>query len=341
MRLPPARVVRAWRESPNLAQLLPEVRSIANAHSELRWISEYVREKLTDRAAKGMKVSDNDVQMMINRLCYLRGQKGFPLQYLLGSQPFGDSLDIQCRRGVLIPRWETEEWGIKVAQGIRRSHPFFTEVQRDSDYTQVSVDNAISEHEIQTFGVLDLCTGTGCLALLFAEQLRPPKAKFVYVEGVDKSPTAIELARLNRGNNARAFEGYGTAVVFTTADILSFDITTDQFDIIIANPPYISEERYHSSQHITRSVRNFEPRLALLGGPEFYRRIFQLAREGEVPAVVCEIADEEQLREIVEECVDDEWVAGGIRDSAGVARAIIAWRKESSAWSWMKQLIDV
>ncbi|KAK9319493.1 S-adenosyl-L-methionine-dependent methyltransferase [Lipomyces orientalis] len=324
MRLPPAWIVRAWRESPNLAQLLPEVRSIANARTELRWISEYVHEKLTDRAAKGMKVSDNDAQRMIGRLCYLRGQKGFPLQYLLGSQPFGDSLDIQCRRGVLIPRWETEEWGIKVAQGIHRSHPFFTEVPRDS--TQAGVDTAVSEHEIQTFSVLDLCTGTGCLALLFAEQLRPPKAKFVYLEGVDKSPTAIELARLNRGINARNLEGYGTTVVFTIADILSFDIASDQFDIIIANPPYISEERYHSSQHISRTVRKFEPRLALLGGVEFYRRIFQLAREGEVPAVVCEIADEEQLREIVEECVDDEWAAGGMRDSAGVARAIIAWR---------------
>ncbi|ODQ73179.1 hypothetical protein LIPSTDRAFT_43793, partial [Lipomyces starkeyi NRRL Y-11557] len=282
-RLPPTIVTRAWRESSNLAQLLPEVRTIAGARTELRWITEYVEEKMTDQASKGIK-------------------KGVPLQYLLGSQPFGDSLDIKCRRGVLIPRWETEEWGIKIAQGIRRNHP-------------------------QTFKVLDLCTGTGCLALLFAEQLRAPMAKSVYVEGVDRSRAAIDLARLNRAINARAFEKYGTSVVFTGADIFYFDIASDQFDIIIANPPYVSEEHYYSPRYTTRSVRRFEPKLALLGGLEFYRRILQLAREGAVPAVVCEVADQEQLQDIVDECVDDGWSAGGMSDSAGVVRTIIAWRK--------------
>ncbi|KAK9387745.1 S-adenosyl-L-methionine-dependent methyltransferase [Lipomyces mesembrius] len=343
MRLPPTIVTRAWRESSNLAQLLPEARTIASARTELRWITEYVEENMTDQAGKGMKVSDSDFQDKISRLCYLRGQKGVPLQYLLGSQPFGDSLDIKCRRGVLIPRWDTEEWGIKIAQGIRRNHPFFTTAQSDVDELteEAGTDTYVSETETRTFKVLDLCTGTGCLALLFAEQLRAPMAKSVYVEGVDSSLAAIDLARLNRAINARAFEKYGTSVVFTGADIFYFDIASDQFDIIIANPPYVSEEHYYSPQYTTRSVRRFEPKQALLGGIEFYRRILQLAREGAVPAVVCEIADQEQLQDIVDECVDDGWAAGGMSDSAGVVRTIIAWRKELSGWSWMKQLIDV
>ncbi|KAK9373923.1 S-adenosyl-L-methionine-dependent methyltransferase [Lipomyces chichibuensis] len=344
MRLPPTTVTRAWRESSNLAQLLPEVRTIAGARTELRWIIEYVEERLTDQAGKGMKVSDSDFQNKVSRLCYLRGQKGVPLQYLLGSQPFGDSLDIKCRRGVLIPRWETEEWGIKIAQGIRRNHPFFAAAKPsdvDKSTEQADTYTNISESESQTFKVLDLCTGTGCLALLFAEQLRAPMAKSVYVEGVDRSLAAIYLARLNRATNARAFEKYGTSVVFTAADIFCYDIASYQFDIIIVNPPYVSEEHYYSPRYTTRSVRRFEPKQALLGGLEFYRRILQLAREGAVPAVVCEIADREQLRAIVDECVDDGWTTGGMRDSAGAVRTIIAWRKEFSGWSWMKQLIDV
>ncbi|KAK9356715.1 S-adenosyl-L-methionine-dependent methyltransferase [Lipomyces doorenjongii] len=343
MRLPPTIVTRAWRESFNLAQLLPEARTIATARTELRWITEYVEEKMTDQAGKGMKVSDSDFQDKISRLCYLRGQKGVPLQYLLGSQPFGDSLDIKCRRGVLIPRWETEEWGIKIAQGIRKNHPFFTTAESDGDELteEAGTDTDVSETASQTFKVLDLCTGTGCLALLFAEQLRAPMAKSVYVEGVDSSLDAIDLARLNRAMNARAFERYGTSVVFTGADIFYFDIASDQFDIIIANPPYVSEEHYCSPRYTSRSVRRFEPKQALLGGIEFYRRILQLAREGAVPAVVCEIADQQQLQDIVDECVDDGWAAGGMSDSAGVVRTIIAWRKELSGWSWMKQLINV
>ncbi|KAK9368979.1 S-adenosyl-L-methionine-dependent methyltransferase [Lipomyces kononenkoae] len=337
MRLPQAILTRAWRESANLAQLLPEVRTIESARSELRWITEYVHEKMTDRASKGIKVSEGDLQNKISHLCYLRGQKGFPLQYLLGSQPFGDSLEIKCRRGVLIPRWETEEWGIKVAQAIRRSHPFFTAGAQEDLDPGTDIPSEATGH---TFKVLDLCTGTGCLALLFAEQLRAPTVKSVYVEGVDISQNAVDLARRNRSINVGQFEQYGTSVVFTRADMFALDVASDHFDIIIANPPYVSEEHYYSCRHTTRSVRRFEPKQALLGGIDFYRRIFQLAREGAVPAVVCEVADQEQLQEIVDECIDDGWDAGGMSDSAGVARTVIAWRKELSAWSWMKQLID-
>ncbi|KAK9237258.1 S-adenosyl-L-methionine-dependent methyltransferase [Lipomyces kononenkoae] len=335
MRLRPGIITRAWRESSNLAQLVPEVRTIESARSELRWITEYVHEKMTDRASKGMKVSESDLQSKISHLCYLRGQKGFPLQYLLGSQPFGDSLDIKCRRGVLIPRWETEEWGIKIAQAIRRSHPFFTAGARegvDQLSAETGSEMTVSETRSPTFKVLDLCTGTGCLALLFAEQLRPPMGKSVYVEGVDISQNAVELARRNRAINAGVFEQYGTSVVFTYADIFALDISSDHFDIIIANPPYVSEEHYYSCRHTTRSVRRFEPKHALLGGIDFYRKIFQLAREGAVPAVVCEVADQWQVDEIVEECIDDELEATRMSDSAGTVRTVIAWRKESSAW---------
>lgn len=130
MRILPAVKILARRESPYLPLLLPTLRDIDSARRELRWIAEHFH----DRAADGLAVETNSQQKIklksslyrkIWKACFLRGYKGVPLQYILGSQPFGDSLDIICRPGVLIPRWETEEWGVKIARGIRQYHPFF------------------------------------------------------------------------------------------------------------------------------------------------------------------------------------------------------------------------
>lgn len=92
-RLAPSLFWRARREiSPMATLLLPACRDLQSAANELRWIREHVRD--TSSPIPG--------GLRLWWLCEKRG-KGVPLQYVLGTQPFGD-LEIQCRPGVLIPR---------------------------------------------------------------------------------------------------------------------------------------------------------------------------------------------------------------------------------------------
>jgi methylase of polypeptide subunit release factors len=74
------------------AQLLPACRDLESAANELRWIREHVQDT-TSPIPAGLRIW---------KLVEKRG-RGIPLQYVLGTQPFGD-LEIKCRPGVLIPR---------------------------------------------------------------------------------------------------------------------------------------------------------------------------------------------------------------------------------------------
>ncbi|KAK7204715.1 S-adenosyl-L-methionine-dependent methyltransferase [Myxozyma melibiosi] len=328
MRIPPAIKLIARKESPFLPLLLPTLRDLDSARRELRWITEH----FTEKAGSSRK----DAGLMIRRACYLRGVKSYPLQYILGSQPFGESLDIKCRRGVLIPRWETDEWGMKVASGIRRYHPLFTESkQLSSDFT-----------------VLDLCTGSGCLALLFAEQLGHSNKK-CHITGIDVSDKAYALANENLYANKHVIKD-NVSVSFAQCDIFSTEmnrLVDSDVDIVISNPPYVSEDNYNSAAHTESSVRKYEPRLALIGGVEFYKRIFEIATLRHAKAVVCELADEQQFNDILaatdgilnhQQQHKSSWNVGAMHDGAGVVRTIIAWRRDADKeWGWLRNLVNI
>ncbi|KAK9467302.1 S-adenosyl-L-methionine-dependent methyltransferase [Lipomyces arxii] len=321
MRLPRSLMLAAKRESPNLLLLLPELRELSSARSELRWITDHVHEKAADAVGRGVR--------------------GVPLQYLLGNQPFGESLDILCRPGVLIPRWETEEWGMALSQAIKRHHPFFVKPSVSGSNSVSDSNSSVADDVIK---VLDLCTGTGCLALLLAQQLQPPAKHSVQITGVDISPTAVALAKRNRLRNFGQID-HNVSVTFLQDDVFTFHTPDEYFDLVIANPPYISEEHYNSSYHVLQSVRRHEPKLALVGGVEFYDRIIAIANAAHAKAVACEIADEDQLREIQSTCFSDTsdvWNTGAMRDSAGVIRTFLAWRNDCNKdWGWMSQLLDI
>lgn len=95
--MPRLRPLLFWRArgeiSPLAAQLLPACRDLQSATNELRWIREHV------------KASPSPIPgtLRVWQLVEKRG-RGIPLQYVLGTQPFGD-LEIKCRAGVLIPRY--------------------------------------------------------------------------------------------------------------------------------------------------------------------------------------------------------------------------------------------
>lgn len=111
--------------------------------------------------------------------------------------------------------------------------------------------------------VVDACTGTGCIACALAK--RVPGASIV---ATDFSAAALELAR----ENARALDA---AVEFRQADLLA-GLPEAGADLVVTNPPYVATAEI---ARLDRTVRAFEPHLALDGGPDGLRTISRLVAE--------------------------------------------------------------
>lgn len=109
--------------------------------------------------------------------------------------------------------------------------------------------------------ILDMCTGSGCVAVSVAKAL---KGKNVIVSAADVSDAAVMLAKENAALN-------DVTVHFTVSDL--FKNVRGRFNIIVCNPPYIKSGEIPALQ---REVREYEPKVALDGGDdglEFYRRL--------------------------------------------------------------------
>lgn len=151
-----------------------------------------------------------------------------PLQHLTGRQEFM-GLDFQVGPQVLIPRPETELLVERLLPLVRGKR------------------------------VLELGTGSGCIAISLAVLGRPER-----VDAIDLSPEALQIA----GENARRQQA---KVSFWQSDL--FEKVSERYDIIVSNPPYISSGEVEC---LMPEVREHEPRLALDGGEDgldYYRRI--------------------------------------------------------------------
>lgn len=168
--------------------------------------------------------------------------KGRPVQYVIGHQEFC-GLNIEVKEGVLIPRPETEElveWATQRAKKFDRPR------------------------------ILDVCTGSGCIALALAH-----KIKGADVTAVDISEEALAIARQNG-------ERLQLEVDFLQDDALAHlpKIAGQEFDIVVSNPPYIpSSER----RAMHTNVVNYEPEIALFVDDNdplvFYREIARTAKK--------------------------------------------------------------
>ena len=147
-----------------------------------------------------------------------------PIQYLLGSVPFAD-LEILVKEPTLIPRPETEEWVLELIQKLL---PL-----RD-----------------KKLHILDLCTGTGCIALALAKAL--PEAS---VLATDISPDALTLAEKNARHNKVE------NITFLFSNLFDALPESHRFDLIVCNPPYIAPEEWKS---LDRSVTAWEDERALV-----------------------------------------------------------------------------
>ncbi|KAJ1985265.1 hypothetical protein H4R34_000085 [Dimargaris verticillata] len=179
-----------------------------------------------------------------------------PLQYILGTQPFG-ALDILTRPPTLIPRWETEEWVLWLADQI----------------TQLLTASAAESGHQRPKGhrIVDLCTGTGCIALALAHYLPRHSAALV---GVDIAPTAYQLARANQRNHRNKVRN---GVKFTKGDALSaklpvllhhefrpLDHSQGLVDMVVTNPPYVPLSQYRG---LAPEVKRWEDPVALIPRP--------------------------------------------------------------------------
>lgn len=168
-------------------------------------------------------------------------KKEVPIQYLLGKTSFY-GLDFEVNENVLIPRPETEElveWIINENKG--------------------------SSKEIK---ILDIGTGSGCIAISLAKNL--PNAK---VYAIDVSKKALDIAKINAIKN-------NVEVTFMLKNILELEVLKSDYDIIVSNPPYV---RNLEKAEIKKNVLDFEPHLALFVDDNdaliFYRKIAELAQK--------------------------------------------------------------
>ncbi|KNH08610.1 hypothetical protein XU18_0896 [Perkinsela sp. CCAP 1560/4] len=271
--------------------------SLANA--EIQWISDWAQEKS----------NKYDRQMLIFRKALKnRITHEMPLQYILQTQPF-HGLTIHCSAPVFIPRPETEHWVDWILQ------------RKASMYSRV----------------LDLCTGTGCIGLTMAKK---NPSWTVWCVDVDRKACALAKRNKMMNNIDNAFILHGNLYEALTkasgkkslqswqksqnfddqrrSDFSSF------FDMIVANPPYISTTEYTD---LPLSVRNYESSLSLIGNKtlgspratkdrtqsdldylQYYKEIvdtapffLKKANSGEMPSLALELGtDSQRIRQLLD-----------------------------------------
>lgn len=169
-----------------------------------------------------------------------RLEKGEPLQYILGETEFY-GLTFDVTPAVLIPRPETEEL----------------------------IDLIVRENRFSGLRVLDIGTGSGCIAISLAANLEQS-----VVQAWDISQEALAIAQKNAKKNNQTVE-------FCLNDVLSYsgEEMNGQFDIIVSNPPYVCD---NEKEEMHQNVLMHEPHLALFVPNHdpllFYRKIAQLAQ---------------------------------------------------------------
>lgn len=166
----------------------------------------------------------------------LKRAEGMPCAYITGKTEFM-RLNISVNENVLVPRQDTE----------------------------VLVEKVIDYINTQNKTVLDICTGSGCIAISVKKF-----CKNAVVSALDISTDALKVAKINATEN-------NADINFFECDILKTE-NLDKYDVLVSNPPYIETEVVKG---LDKTVKDFEPTLALDGGEDglvFYRKITDIAK---------------------------------------------------------------
>jgi release factor glutamine methyltransferase len=212
-------------------------RGVENARLEAEWLLCAVTG--LDRVGLYLNFEKplNEVELAAYRVMVARRGRRVPLQHILGTQEFC-GLEFEVTPDVLIPRHDTE-----------------------------SLVNEALARMPGAQSILDIGTGSGCIAVALAHSL--PGAS---VTAIDISEAALVVARRNA-------ELHGVAIEFLHGSLLE-PVVGRQFDLIVSNPPYISSSDIETLQP---EVRDYDPRDALdggLDGLDIYRRLIPEAVAG-------------------------------------------------------------
>jgi len=285
----------------------------------LNWATDYLKEHRVENPrlnaelllARSMRLSREELyirlhdQAMEEEIKTLEGLirrrgSGEPLQYILGHQEFW-SIDLKVDPRVLIPRPETERL---VEEAL-------------------SILAKISSKKIPS--VLELGTGSGAIAISLAKEV-----KNIFLVATDLSGDALMVAK----DNARQ-AGVSDKIGFVKGDLLNPFHPGETFDLILSNPPYISDSEI---KDLSREVRNHEPLIALKGGKdglEFYRKLISqtssyLKRGGRL---LLEVGNNQAPS--ISEMIEAE---GGferperVKDLSGTERVVKAQKVDSRKW---------
>lgn len=211
-------------------------KGVANARREAEWL--LCAATGLDRVGLYLNFEKplNDAELSAFRAMVARRSRREPLQHILGSQEFC-GLEFEVSPDVLIPRHDTE----------------------------TLVNEAISRQPAAR-SVLDIGTGSGCIAVALARQL--PAAT---VTATDISESALAVAQRNA-------ERHGVAIEFLPGSLFA-PLAGRRFDLIVSNPPYIPA---NSIAELEPEVRDYDPRGALDGGMDgldLYRLLIPSAQE--------------------------------------------------------------
>lgn len=195
----------------------------------------YNKEKMTalDFELLKEKYSSKELENILKKI-----EDDYPVQYAIGDVDFlGYKIKVDER--VLIPRFETELLVSKL-------------------------NNLIKAHYFIGPTILDVCTGSGCIAVALSKNV---SGSVVY--GIDKSKDALEVAECNAKLN-------DAQVRFLEMDVLKPLTIPFKCDVLVANPPYVRVDE------IVSPNTRYEPRMALYPGEDdtiFYKRILEESRK--------------------------------------------------------------
>ena len=175
------------------------------------------------------EVPDEEQRVAFREMVRRRGE-GMPVAQLVGYREFY-SLNFRIDHNVLIPRPETEHLVIE------------------------ALDCAKALGTTRPLEIVDVGTGSGAIAVTLAKQLTNAK-----LTAIDQSAEALKIARWNAEKHK-----VDSRITFIESDLFADIDQPKKFDIICSNPPYVSEAEY---EDLLPSVRDYEPREALVAGPD-------------------------------------------------------------------------
>jgi len=221
-----------------------------------------------------------------------RRAEGTPVAYLVGYKEFY-SQKFEVNPYVLIPRPETEHLVIEAIDRAKELRP---------------------DPDAKTLRIADVGKGSGIVAITVAKEI--PNCT---VDAIDVSPAALELAQRNSNNNELGED----RIRFLESDLFQSCEPDSKYDLIVSNPPYISESEY---SELDRTVRDFEPKLALVGGNQGSEIIHRLINESRNRLEVggCLIFEfSPMLAEEISQFSAPEWSTPTItKDLAGLERIV-------------------